>query len=238
MLDERRRAALLNLSNRLGVVFFNLDILHQALIHTSYVNESKRCRYGDNERLEFLGDAVLDVIISEYLFRQFPHMPEGELTKARATIVCEQTLAPQAAELGLGQHLLLGRGEAASGGRERSSILADAFEAVIGAIYIDGGFAAAARFVQHQFAGPLAEISNGHYNHDFKTLLQENVQRHSDGKVHYELTAAQGPDHNKHFEVAVWVNDVFMGLGGGKTKKEAEQHAAKQALAKLSSDSQ
>jgi ribonuclease-3 len=234
MLDKRRMTSLIKLSERLGVVFSNLELLHQALIHTSYVNESKKCQYRDNERLEFLGDAVLDVVISEYLFRQFPNMPEGELTKARATVVCEQTLAPQAAQVGLGEHLMLGRGEETSGGRERSSILADAFEAVIGAIYIDGGFSAAAKFIHRQFSCHLQEISNGHYNHDFKTLLQETVQRHTDGKVHYEVTAAQGPDHNKFFEVAVLVNGSTMGLGAGKTKKEAEQHAARQALETLS----
>ncbi|MDU4959947.1 MAG: ribonuclease III [Sporomusaceae bacterium] len=233
MLDDRRKLALLKLSKRLEVGFVNLDLLHQALIHTSYVNESKKCRYGDNERLEFLGDAVLDVVISDYLFRRFPGMPEGDLTKARATLVCEHTLAPQAAALGLGRHLLLGRGEDASGGRERPSILADAFEAVIGAVYIDGGFAAAQEFILRQFAGQLREIDSGHYNHDFKTLLQENVQRHNAGKVHYELIAAQGPDHDKHFQVSVWINETMMGLGAGKTKKEAEQHAARQALEKL-----
>ncbi|KYZ77334.1 ribonuclease III [Anaerosporomusa subterranea] len=234
MVDKRRMASLIKLGSRLEVKFSKLELLHQALIHTSYMNESKKCRYGDNERLEFLGDAVLDVVISEYLFRQFPSMPEGELTKARATIVCEQTLAQQAAQVGLGEHLMLGRGEQTSGGRERSSILADAFEAVIGAVYIDGGFSAVTEFIHRQFACQLEEIGAGQYNHDFKTLLQETVQRHTDGKVHYEVTAAQGPDHNKSFEVVVLVNGNPMGRGAGKTKKEAEQHAAKQALGKLS----
>jgi ribonuclease-3 len=129
---------------------------------------------------------------------------------------------------------MLGRGEQTSGGRERSSILADAFEAVIGAVYIDCGFSAAAEFIHRQFACQLQEIGAGQYNHDFKTLLQETVQRNTDGKVHYEVTAAQGPDHNKFFEVAVLVNGSPMGSGNGKTKKEAEQHAAQQALEKLS----
>lgn len=233
MLDKRRITALTSLCSSCEVKLSNLELLHQALIHTSYVNESKNCLYGDNERLEFLGDAVLDVVISEYLFRHFPSLPEGELTKARANLVCEQTLAYQASQLKLGEHLMLGRGEEASGGRERCSILADAFEAVIGAIYIDGGFAAAANFIHKQFAGQLREITTGQYNHDYKTLLQETVQRNADSRVQYEVIAAQGPDHDKFFEVAVLLNGNPMGTGTGKTKKEAEQQAAKQALEKI-----
>ena len=233
MLDKRRITALTRLSERLGVAFAKLELLHQALIHTSYVNESKKCHYGDNERLEFLGDAVLDVVISEYLFRNFPQMPEGELTKARATVVCEPTLAQQATEVGLGEHLMLGRGEQTSGGRERVSILADAFEAVIGAVYIDSGFLAATDFVLSQFGDQLLQVGAGQYNHDFKTILQETVQRNSEGKVYYEVVAQQGPDHDKLFEVAVYVNGGLTGRGTGKTKKEAEQCAAKQALERL-----
>lgn len=233
MLDKRRITALAMLCSKCEIEFSNLELLHQALIHTSYVNESKKCPYGDNERLEFLGDAVLDVVISEYLFRNFPHLPEGELTKARANLVCEQTLALQASKLGLGEHLMLGRGEETSGGRERSSILADVFEAIIGAVYIDGGFAAAANFIHKQFAVQLREINSGQYNHDYKTLLQETVQRNADSKIQYEVIAAQGPDHDKFFEVAVLINGNSRGIGTGKTKKEAEQHAAKQALEKM-----
>ena len=233
MLDKRRSEALERLSRRLGVTFSQLELLHQALIHTSYVNEAKKCRYNDNERLEFLGDAVLDAIVSDHLFKHYPHMPEGELTKARAAIVCEPSLARQSCLVGLGEQLMLGRGEEASGGRERVSILADAFEAVIGAIYLDMGFQGAADFVLRQFADVFEQIATGHYNNDFKTLLQETVQRGGDSNIHYQVIKAQGPDHDKLFEVAVIVNGSKMGHGIGKTKKEAEQNAAKQALESL-----
>jgi ribonuclease-3 len=233
MLDKRRTETLDRLSQRLGVSFSRLELLHQALIHTSYVNEAKKCRFDDNERLEFLGDAVLDAIVSDYLFRRFPQMPEGELTKARASIVCEPSLANQSCLVGLGELLMLGRGEEASGGRERVSILADAFEAVIGAIYLDVGFQGAAEFVLRQFADVFDQIGAGHYNNDFKTLLQETVQRSGDSKIHYQVVSAQGPDHDKLFKVAVVVNGSPMGQGSGKTKKEAEQNAARQALDSL-----
>ena len=233
MLDKQRTQVLLQLCQRMQLTFNNLDLLHQALTHTSYVNEKKKCSYDDNERLEFLGDAVLDVIVSEYLFRQFPQMPEGELTKARANIVCEQTLAQQAMQLGLGDHLMLGRGEQSSGGRERISILADAFEAVIGAVFIDAGFLGVSNFVHQQFEREFEQVVAGQYNHDFKTLLQETVQRSSEGKIHYQVINAQGPDHDKLFDVVVVVSGFQMGHGTGKSKKEAEQNAAKQALGNL-----
>lgn len=218
------------LGSKLGVTFADSALLQQALTHTSYANERKTDGAAHNERLEFLGDAVLDLIVSEYLFRHFGGLPEGELTKARAAIVCEPALARIARELGIGEYLLLGKGEAASGGRERISILADAFEAIIGAIYLDAGFAAASRFVLTRLQDNLTLVAQGNYAKDFKTLLQEVAQRSGDCKITYEVIGESGPDHSKLFKVAVSVNADRLGVGSGKSKKEAEQNAAEQAL--------
>jgi len=232
-LDNQRTQALSSLCSVLGVEFSDFNVLHQALTHTSFANECKNCSIIHNERLEFLGDAVLDLIISEQLFRQFPNLPEGELTKARAAIVCESTLARRAAALGIGQYLLLGKGEAISGGRERISILADSFEAIIGAIYLDGGFHRTAEFVLKQLSDELRLIESGTYVQDYKTLLQEVIQKTTDNRIIYEMISEHGPDHDKVFEMAVIVNSNRLGTGSGKSKKEAEQQAAKQALVKL-----
>ncbi|EAX48708.1 Ribonuclease III [Thermosinus carboxydivorans Nor1] len=232
-LDRRREDALRDLAASLGISFNDLGLLHQALVHTSYANEVKG-GVEHNERLEFLGDAVLELIISEYLYRNFPELPEGELTKARARLVCEPSLAQCASRLGLGKYLLLGKGEAVSGGRERTSILADAFEAVIGAIYLDGGVSAATNFVLNHLHEDLALIWRGDYVfYDYKTVLQEVVQQAGECKISYEVVAEYGPDHNKTFEVSVLVNHQHLGAGSGKNKKEAEQNAAKEALQKL-----
>lgn len=232
-LDATRLQALAELCRALGVAFSDYKLLHQALTHTSYANETKGAAIRHNERLEFLGDAVLDLIISSYLFSQCPQLPEGELTKARAQVVCEQTLAKRALELKIGEYLLLGKGEALSGGRERISILADAFEAIIGAVYLDLGFKSAAKYVLSQLKSELEMVERGDYLKDYKTWLQEIVQKHNDSKIAYEVISERGPDHDKSFEVAVMVNGERMGAGWGKSKKEAEQHAAKQALVKL-----
>jgi ribonuclease-3 len=233
MLTKKRMDALSKLSTKLGVQFTNISLLHQALTHTSYANECKKTLISHNERLEFLGDAVLDLIVSEYLFCQFENLPEGELTKARAVIVCEPTLARCAAELGIGEYLFLGKGEASSGGRDRTSILADSFEAVIGAIYLDSGFLNVTNFVLKQLQADLRLVERGEYVKDYKTVLQEVVQKKSDSKIIYEIVSENGPDHNKIFEVIVLVNADSLGRGLGKSKKEAEQFAAKQALVKL-----
>ena len=232
-MDQRRVNALMVLCNELGVQCSNTTLFHQALTHTSFANEVKGIGTEHNERLEFLGDAVLDMVISTYLFGEFPNLPEGELTKARAQVVCEGTLACIGAEIGLGKYLLLGRGEANSGGRERTSILADATEALIGAIYLDQGFAVASEFVLKIFGPDLQTIRRGDYSHDYKTWLQEVVQKDNDSRICYEVIGEQGPDHNKVFEVMVFVNTIPCGRGTGKNKKEAEQQAAKQAIAKL-----
>lgn len=232
-LNKKRNAALDIFSHSLGISVQNVAYLHQALTHTSYANENRSSGSLDNERLEFLGDAILDLVISEFLFHSFPNYPEGELTKARAAIVCEETLAKRAAELQIGAYMLLGKGEATSGGRERVSILADAFEAVIGSIYLDGGFESAKKFILRQLQSELQLVKRGEYTKDYKTLLQEIIQRNSEDKIIYEIVGEKGPDHDKTFEVIARVKSQLLGTGSGKSKKEAEQFAAKQALLQI-----
>lgn len=233
-LSEKRKIALNELSERLGVCFHDWGLLDQALTHTSYANESKNTKkLQHNERLEFLGDAVLELATSTYLFAHFPNLPEGELTKARASVVCEPALYRRAKELDLGKYLLLGHGERVSGGDKRPSILADAFEAVIGAIYLDLGWEKARDYVLEQLKVELVEVDSGHNIKDYKTMLQEKVQRHPGQKIIYELLSATGPDHDKIFETAVRINGLAYGVGKGHSKKESEQQAAKQALEKV-----
>lgn len=233
MLDDHRRAELTRLVRFLGVEVKELHLLHQALTHTSYANEARHSGSIHNERLEFLGDAVLDLIISENLFKRFPQLSEGELTKARANLVCEHTLAKKAAEADLGRYLLLGKGEALSGGRERVSILADTLESVIAAVYLDQGFAVTTDMVLRLLAKELALVQTGEYVKDFKTWLQEVAQRTPDNKISYEVVSQTGPDHDKVFKISVHLNDQELGIGVGKSKKEAEQQAAKIALMTL-----
>lgn len=232
-MNQNRTHQMAKLTSLIEATFHDLELLHQALTHTSFANESKGSTIQHNQRLEFLGDAVLDLVIAEYLFCQFPHLPEGDLTKARARIVCEPTLASCATKLGLGEFLLLGKGEAATGGRQRISILADAFEAVIGALYLDGGYGTASEFVLNQLDHELLLIRQGEYVNDYKTLFQEVIQRQGEQKISYDIIDECGPDHDKTFVVSLSVNDKLLGNGRGKSKKEAEQLAAKQALAEL-----
>ena len=206
--------------------FKNRHFLVEALSHSSYANEKKKCRCS-NERLEFLGDSVLSIVVSSYLFHQFPELPEGELTKLRASLVCEKALHVFAQEIHLGDYLLLGKGEEHTGGRMRSSILADAFEAVIAAIYLDGGFEPAKDFVL-KFS--LNDIEHKQLFYDSKTILQEIVQEKGIQPVEYILTGESGPDHDKQFTVSVQVNGQVVGNGTGHTKKAAEQAAAYQAI--------
>ena len=210
----------------IGYRFQQEGLLQQALTHSSYANEKKMKKHSDNERLEFLGDAVLEIISSEYLYHHFPDLPEGELTKMRASLVCEPTLAYCTKDLHLGEYLLLGRGEDHSGGRQRNSILSDALEAVIGAIYLDGGFASAKEFILKFI---LTDITHKQLFYDSKTILQEVVQGEHE-QLTYTLTSESGPDHNKSFTVDVCVGDRILGTGTGHTKKAAEQEAAYQAL--------
>ncbi|MEI6578524.1 MAG: ribonuclease III [Eubacteriales bacterium] len=207
--------------------FKNEALLERALSHSSFVNE-KQSGGISNERLEFLGDSVLGFIAAEHFYLHYTHMPEGELTKLRAATVCETSLYAYAKEIDLGNFLYLGRGELATGGKERSSILADAFEAVLASIYLDGGIDEARRFVL-RFIKDAAKKSNSFK--DYKTILQEVIQRNPEEYVEYVLTAQSGPDHNKSFTVEVHLNNNVIGRGSGKRKKFAEQEAAKEALA-------
>ncbi|NJD01304.1 MAG: ribonuclease III, partial [Ruminiclostridium sp.] len=204
-----------------------------AMTHSSYANENKHERLSSNERLEFLGDAVLNIIISDHIYKYYTSLPEGELTKARASIVCEPSLAKCANMLELGKYLMLGKGEEYTGGRTRISILSDAFEAVIGSIYIDGGMEKAREFVLHFMEEAITNSIKGASFIDFKTQLQEVVQKTGDQKIHYEIIEEKGPDHDKLFTIQVNVASRVLGSGKGKTKKEAEQNAASIALARL-----
>lgn len=211
------------LEKKSGYHFQNPHLLKQAMTHSSYANEHKAKGYHDNERLEFLGDAVLEVVSSEFLFRHYPALPEGDLTKLRASIVCEPTLALCARELDLGDFLLLGKGEEHTGGRKRDSIVSDAMEALIGAIYLDGGFASAKEYI-HRFI--LNDIEHKQLFYDSKTILQEIIQSRQDGELSYEILKEEGPDHNKSFEVSAMLDGQEIGRGIGRTKKSAEQRAA------------
>ncbi len=210
----------------IGYEFKDEHLLKQALTHSSYANEKHLKKLSDNERLEFLGDAVLELTSSEYLFMHYPKLTEGQLTKLRASIVCEPTLAMCTEEIHLGDYLFLGKGEDQTGGRLRKSILSDAMEAVIGAIYLDGGFANAKEFVLKYI---MTDIENKHLFYDSKTILQEVVQG-AHQQLRYELLGETGPDHDKSFTVGVIIDDKQIATGTGHTKKAAEQEAAYQAL--------
>ena len=224
---------LMELEAKTGYKFQNFDLLINAMTHISYANEHRISYVGNNERLEFLGDAVLELTSSEFLFEKYSQMPEGELTKKRASIVCEPTLALCARELSLGEYLLLGKGEEATGGRRRDSIVSDAMEALIGAIYLDGGFANAKEFVQRFI---LNDIENKQLFYDSKTTLQEIVQGRYEEDVRYVLLREEGPDHNKSFYMQALLGEKVLGEGCGHTKKAAEQQAAYCAIKKLKND--
>lgn len=227
---ETAETELLELQRRLGYRFLNEALLSHALTHSSYANEHHLKREGNNERLEFLGDAVLEMISSESLYKNHPQMPEGELTKLRASLVCEPTLAQCAKEIDLGSFLLLGKGEESTGGRERSSVLSDAFEAVIGAIYLDGGFTNAKEFVEHTV---LSDVENRTLFCDSKTILQEMIQSDHKGILSYRLLSETGPEHMKRFTVCACLDETVLAKGEGKTKKAAEQEAAYRSILKL-----
>ena len=219
-----------SLERRLGYAFHDRSLLSEALNHSSYANEH-RGGLRSNERLEFLGDSVLGFVSAEFLFKRYGDLPEGDLTRMRAALVCEQSLYAAAKELGLGVYLKLGRGEEAGGGRERQSILADAVEAVLAAVYLDGGIEAARTLIERIL---LRQIPAVEERRDYKTTLQEVVQRRSGQVLTYHMVSQSGPDHNKTFHFEVRLNDVPIGRGGGHSKKEAEQAAAKDALAGMS----
>ena len=215
------------LEQKIGYRFRNFSFLEQAMMHSSYTNEKHLEKYHCNERLEFLGDAVLELISSEFLFRQSPKVPEGELTKTRASMVCEQSLAMCARDIDLGSYLLLGKGEEVTGGRFRDSVTSDALEALIGAIYLDGGFTSAKEFICKFI---LNDLEHKKLFFDSKTILQERVQAHHDKVLHYELVGEEGPDHQKLFVVEARLGEKVIGRGKGRTKKAAEQEAAYHAL--------
>lgn len=219
--------------SKIGYTFKNRHLLEQALTHSSYANEKHMKKHSDNERLEFLGDAVLEIVSSEFLFINYPQKPEGELTKLRASIVCEPTLALCTKPLDLGKYLRLGRGEDHTGGRKRKSILSDALEAVIGAIYLDGGFTNAKEFVLRFI---MTDIENKQLFYDSKTTLQEIIQGKFEEDVRYVLVKEEGPDHNKSFYVEAVLGKEVLGEGCGHTKKAAEQQAAFCAIKKLKNE--
>lgn len=211
------------LEEKIGYTFENKDYLLISMTHSSYANEHRSSSKGNNERLEFLGDAVLELTMSDYLFKQYPGYNEGKLTKMRSALVCEYTLAICARDIELGKYLLLSKGEDLTGGRERDSILSDAFEALIGAIYLDGGIKQAASFIKENL---LKDVEDKTLFYDAKTILQEMVQAGNYGSLHYELIGESGPDHNKEFTVMARIGGIEYAVGKGKTKKGAEQVAA------------
>ena len=219
------------LEDAIGYRFRDISLLENALSHSSYANERWHNSLKSNERLEFLGDSVLGMVSAEYLYRTYPDRPEGELSRMRADMVCETSLAAIAVKLGLGDHLLLGHGEAISGGKNRASILADALESVIAAVYLDGGFAPAKALIE-QFVLTGATVEKPQ-NADYKTALQELVQQKKGQVITYRLVGESGPDHNKQFVVQVCINDRAAGEGIGSSKKRAEQDAARKALENL-----
>lgn len=230
--DSRRNNELKELQLSIGYAFNDISLLNTALTHSSYVaNRAERLEH--NERLEFLGDSILSMIISQYIYRNCKEYAEGQLTRIRASIVCEPSLHEAAVKINLGRYLLISRGEELTGGRSRASILADAFEALIAAIYLDGGINKAKSFV----LGALKEIiKRGIQNKiisDYKSFVQEYVQRTSKAKISYELLSEEGPDHNRSFEMALLLDDEIIGKGSGNSKKEAQQAAAKDAYEKL-----
>ena len=219
------------LEEKLGYVFQDRSLLENALTHSSCANES-RGKLQSNERLEFLGDSILGMVVADHLYRNHPDLPEGELTRTRAALVCEESLVEVAAELDLGEYLRLGKGEEAGGGRHRPSIQADAVEAVLAAVYLDGGIGSARKIITRYIL--CREVEGLNSSRDYKTALQELVQRESGQVLKYRLTGEEGPDHDKRFFVEVDLNGAPLGSGKGHSKKEAEQMAAKAAIAKLS----
>lgn len=232
VLPEKVRIQFQTLLEELDIQFSNKDLLYQAFTHSSYVNEHRRKLFTDNERLEFLGDAVLELSVSKFLFQKYTHMSEGELTKLRAAIVCEPSLVIFANELNFGQYVLLGKGEELTGGRERPALLADVFEAFIGALYLDQDLQTVVTFLERVMF-PKVEIGAFSHVMDFKSQLQEMVQQSNNGTLHYEIVDEKGPAHNRTFISSVLLNDTVLGTGRGKSKKEAEQQAAQNAMQEL-----
>lgn len=224
------KEALRELQDKIGYQFKDESLLKQALTHSSFANEQKINKLSNYERLEFLGDAVLELVSSEFLFNENKDMPEGQLTRLRASMVCEPALAYCARDIDLGSYILLGKGEEATGGRKRDSITSDVMEAVIGAIFLDGGIEKAKEYIYHFI---LSDLENKILFLDSKTLLQEEIQKKNTAQLRYELVGETGPDHDKQFSVEAYLDDELIGSGVGRTKKAAEQQAAYEALMKL-----
>lgn len=216
------------LENNIGYKFNNIELLKNALVHKSYSNERKNI--SSNERLEFLGDAVLELTISEYLYKNYFNYPEGEMTRIRASVVCEESLYNVAKRNNFTEYLLVGKCEEISGGKYRASLLSDVVEAIIGAIYLDGGYESSKKFILANLTDEINSSIKGRGIKDYKTLLQEKLQKNGEVKIIYQIIAEQGPDHDKNFTATVTCNGTLLGEGNGKTKKEAEQLAAKVAL--------
>ncbi|WP_302574857.1 ribonuclease III [uncultured Acidaminococcus sp.] len=230
-MEEQRQKELEGLCRQLGMVMKELHLLDMALTHTSYAYESKKNpRPQHNQRLEFLGDSVLSLVVSTHIYKTCPQMDEGELSKLRAFLVCEETLAQLATENHLGDHLLLGKGEINLDGEENPSILADAFESVLGAYYLDQGFAKVTELLGRLLINRIPELTADGIDRDYKTRLQEVVQKDGPVEIDYEQVSAEGPSHNRTFVMRVLVNQEERGRGRGRTKKEAEQRAAREAL--------
>lgn len=221
---------LLELMERINICFSKDELLIKALTHKSYANEKRKEELKDNERLEFLGDSVLDLVVSEYIFNKYPNHPEGELAKIRSVVVSTTMLAEKAREISLGEHILLGKGEEQSGGRTRDSILADTFEAVVGSIYLDQGFNQARTFILDLLIPNINDVEMGDHIQDYKTLLQELIQKETNRRPLYEVINEEGPDHKKVFTVHVKIENRILGIGKGNSKKEAEQQAAQNAI--------
>ncbi len=222
------------IESKLNYSFKEKNYLLRALTHSSYSNENKKEKLKNNERLEFLGDSVLGLIISEYLFSHYSNLEEGQLTKIRAKIVCEASLGEASRNLKLGEYMLFGRGEELTGGRERTSILSDAFEALIAAIFLDGGMASARNFVLKSLEAVIEDAVQGKLFIDYKTRLQEVIQVQKGNRIKYDIVKEEGPDHAKIFYTEVRLNDMIIGVGSGHSKKESEQEAAKEGLKRLS----
>ncbi|WP_394120554.1 ribonuclease III [Planococcus donghaensis] len=232
VIKESAKAAFEQLQKELNVSFNKPTLLYQAFTHSSYVNEHRRKQFTDNERLEFLGDAVLELSVSHYLYMKYPDMSEGELTKLRAAIVCEPSLVLFANELGFGKYILLGKGEELTGGRTRPALLADVFESYIGALYLDQGLEPVVAFLE-MVLFPKVEIGAFSHVMDYKSQLQELVQQKNTGVLNYEIIDEIGPAHSRVFVTRVSLAEQELGVGNGRSKKEAEQQAAQLAIRKL-----
>lgn len=225
-MDEQKNLS--DFQKRIGYSFKDEGLLYEALSHSSFANENKKTRHS-NERLEFLGDSVLSIVVSDYIFEHFKHLPEGELTKLRASLVCEKALFEFSKKIELGRFIFLGKGEEMTGGRERASIVSDAMEAVIAAIYLDGGIEAARKHIMSFLPKDIDPMHTDTF-HDYKTALQEVIQKNPEEKIEYFLKGEEGPDHDKRFTVQVLLNSNVIGTGTGRSKKSAEQNAAREAL--------